>query len=132
MHPSIGMLLSGKCYVYLAGAGAEQEPFFGTQHECERAIKMRDGSKSADGINPPSVRFRQASGASDTLREYVLTFIYRQALFLESGIPCPGDSRVFAKDRNEALKLGREIIRETDGRFGPKVSISARMANRGE
>jgi len=43
MHPDVGQLSSGKCYVFLEGYGLNREPFCGTEYECLAAIAMRGG-----------------------------------------------------------------------------------------
>lgn len=113
MHPAIGLLSSGKCYVYLDGCGPDKEPFFGTQAECELALKRR---------NKPAATKKKRS-----MREYLITFSVDQPVYAGAVRYIDSEETVFALDRNDALRKGREIIRDCGGKFGPKVTIRARL-----
>jgi hypothetical protein len=43
MHPDIGVLNGGKCYVFLEGYGLHREPMYGSYEECLNAIDARGG-----------------------------------------------------------------------------------------
>lgn len=150
MHPDIGQLNGGKCYVFLEGYGLNREPMYGTYEECLDAIDARggvddpiptDGSytmadykaalaevKLATAVNVVHAPER-ATKAVGALREYILTFRTIDEQWRGVDGYRDGQESVLAKDRNDAMRKGREIIRENVGRFGPKIAISARLAN---
>lgn len=130
-HPDIGVLNSGKCYVFLNGHGLDKEPFYGTEAECEAAIAKRDGV--ADPIPVEAAPAVTATPAKPrpkkrTLREYILSFKPSQVMYAGTCVMGDSEERVMAFDRNDALKQGREIIRDDVGRYGPKYTITARLA----
>jgi hypothetical protein len=130
-HPDIGVLNSGKCYVFLDGYGMDKEPFYGTETECEAAIAKRDGVAEPIPVETaPAVTAASAVPRTKkrTAREYIVTFKTSQVMYAGTCVFGDLEERVFAYDRNDALKQGREIIREAVGRYGPKYSITARLA----
>lgn len=165
MHPDIGVLNGGKCYVFLEGYGLNREPMSGTYEECLNAIEARggvddpiptDGSHTmadyraalvaATKAEPlaiaalppkdPASKEADAKGASPkgtatkkrAMREYLLTFRTIEEEWRGVDGYRDGQEKVFAYDRNEAMRKGRDIIRDTVGRFGPKTAINARLA----
>ena len=112
MSPEIGVLNSGKCYVFLNGYGLHAEPFYGTQEECEAAIAQRDSVKLK------TVPRRKVA------RAYILTF---KMLDRVVGWSEESTETVIASDRNEAMRRGRDIARENIGR-GVRVKISCGLA----
>ena len=150
MHPDIGVLNSGKCYVFLEGFGLHREPMYGTYAECLNAIEARGGVddpiptdgthtmadyKAALAVKKPTAaavvaQVTQATRPTEgTLREYVLTFTAKEPAYCNGRMWDVCTEKVFAYDRNEALRKGRDIIREAEGPHGRKVSISARLAD---
>ncbi|QLG96662.1 hypothetical protein HZF02_32615 (plasmid) [Pseudomonas yamanorum] len=129
MNANIGKLNSGKCYVYLNGYSSE--PFCGTEAECEAAIARHgvadpipvflDGVDLTTSTKPLPVVVKTARLP---LREYVMTF--KAADGSEDGTSGYVEN-VFARDRNEAMRKGRDIVRENAGPYGPKIRISARL-----
>jgi hypothetical protein len=113
MHPAIGLLSSGKCYVYLDGCGPDKEPFFGTQAQCEEALQRRER---------PPVKKKKRS-----MREYLVTYIVDQPAYAGAARYVDSEEVMFALDRNDALRKGREVIRDCGGKFGPKIRIRARL-----
>lgn len=155
MHPDIGLLSSGRCYVFLEGHGLNREPMYGTYEECLNAIDARGGVDDpipTDGIftmadykaalaaskpepepEPEPVTIvalapKSAATKKRALREYVLTFRTIDEEWRGIDGYRDGQETVFAYDRDEAMRKGRDIIRDTVGRFGPKIAISARLA----
>lgn len=131
MHPDIGLLNSGKCYVFLDGYGLDKEPFYGTEAECEAAIAKRGGV--ADPIPVEAAPAVTATPAAPrpkkrTLREYIVSFKASQIMYAGTSVLGDSEERVMAYDRSDALKQGREIIRHGVGRYGPKYTITARLA----
>lgn len=150
MHPDIGLLNGGRCYVFLEGYGLHREPMYGTYEECLNAIDARGGvddpiptdgshtmadykaalaaSKMSTAINEePSPK--AAIKTMSAQREYILTFRTIDEEWRGVDGYRDGQESVFACDRNDAMRKGREIIRDTIGRYGPKIAISARLAN---
>lgn len=136
MNANIGKLNSGKCYVYLNGYSAE--PFWGTEAECEAAIVAQgvadpipvfvdgvDMTTSKTGVAAPAVAAEPIKKARRAMREYVMTF---KAADGSEDDTSGYVENVFARDRNEAMRKGRDIVRENSGPFGPKIRISARLA----
>lgn len=139
MNANIGKLNSGKCYVYLSGYGANAEPFYGTEAECEAAIVAHgvadpipvfvdgvDMTTSTTGtatVSPvvaaPTNKLRRP------MREYVMTF---KAADGSEDDTSGHVEHVFAKDRNEAMRKGRDIVRTNVGPYGPKIRINAKLA----
>lgn len=148
MHPDIGVLNSGKCYVFLEGYGLHREPLYGTYEECLNAIEAKGGvddpiptdkcytmdnyKAALEAMKPlaavvvqvPQVA-RQNRGA---LREYVLTFTAKEPAYCNGRMWDVSTENVFAYDRNQAQRMGRDIIRDSEGPYGRKVSIKARLA----
>lgn len=137
MHPDIGVLNSGKCYVFLDGYGLDKEPFYGTEADCEAAIAKRGGvaepipvigtcpaPSPAAVIAPVTI-----SAKKRKLREYIVSFKASETMYAGTCVLGDAEERVQAYDRNDALKKGREIIREGVGRYGPKYKITARLAD---
>lgn len=137
MNANIGVLNSGKCYVYLNGYNAE--PFWGTEAECEHAILTHgvadpipvfvDGVDMTTSTKPTLVATLKVEVPKtrnrNPMREYVMTF--------KAADGSEDDTEgyvqnVFARDRNEAMCKGRDIVRENVGPYGPKIRISARLA----
>lgn len=150
MHPDIGVLNGGKCYVFLEGHGLNREPMFGTYEECLNAIDARGGVddpiptdgthtmadyKAALAASKPAPVVVEAGvdAPKDTAtrrpaqREYVLKFRTIDEEWRGVNGYHDGEKNVFADDRNDAMRKGRDIIRDTVGRFGPKIAISARL-----
>lgn len=149
MHPDIGVLNSGKCYVFLEGYGLNREPMFGTYEECLNAIETRGGVDApipTDGIHTmadykaaltamkPEVAAavvevpKAVCPKGRAIREYVLTFTAKEPAYCNGRMWDVSTENVFAYDRNDAMRKGREIIRESEGPYGRKVSITARLA----
>lgn len=151
MHPDIGVLASGRCYVYLEGLGRGREPMMGSYEECLSAIEARGGVAEpipTDGrfslvdyrasfeaskpkllpTNSAEPTGRRAPAPSQD-REYVLSFETLDEGWRHVDGFRDGTERVFARDRNEALRKGRDILRETVGRHGPRIAIRARLAD---
>lgn len=139
MNANIGKLNSGKCYVYLSGYGANAEPFYGTEAECEAAIVAHGVADPipvfVDGVDmttsktgtatPPAVVAAPAKTLRRPMREYVMTF---KAADGSEDDTSGHVENVFARDRNEAMRKGRDIVRENVGPYGEKIRISARLA----
>jgi len=136
MNANIGKLNSGKCYVYLNGYRAE--PFWGTEAECESAIVAQgvaepipvfvdgvDMTTSTTGVAAQAVAAEPIKKARRATREYVMTF---KAADGSEDDTSGHVENVFAKDRNEAMRKGRDIVRENSGPYGPKIRVSARLA----
>ncbi|WP_219097560.1 hypothetical protein [Pseudomonas sp. UMAB-40] len=131
MNANIGKLNSGKCYVYLNGYKAE--PFWGTEAECEAAIFKHGVADPipvfCDGVDlttsKTGVAVQPVKKARRISREYVLTF---KAADGSEDDTSGHVENVFARDRNEVMRKGRDIVRENSGPYGPKVRISARLA----
>lgn len=149
MHPDIGVLSSGKCYVFLEGHGLNREPMYGTYEECLNAIDARGGvddpiptdgsftmadykaALAASNPEPVTIVAVAPKGAATKkrgMREYVLTFRTIDQEWRGVDGYRDGQETVFAYDRNEAMRKGRDIICDTVGRFGPKTAVSARLA----
>lgn len=141
MNANIGKLNSGKCYVYLSGYGANAEPFYGTEAECEAAIVAHgvadpipvfcDGVDLTTSTKPAVVAAPIAAKVKPArlpLREYTLKFVCLEECHSSEGRMTDGTENVFARDRNEAMGKGRDIVRDTVGPYGPKIRISARLA----
>lgn len=132
MHPDIGVLNSGKCYVFLDGCGPYKEPFYGTQAECEAAIAKRDAVSlptAEDTIDTPASPARiQAKSLKTVMREYIVVFQASEVMYAGSCVIGDSEERVWARDRNEALMMAREMVRENVGRYGPKYKITAKLA----
>lgn len=152
MHPDVGLLNSGKCYVFLEGHGLHREPMYGTYEECLDAIEERggvddpiptDGSISIVDYRAALEATKPASEPTPAVfeapqvtrhkqgayREYTLTFTCHQEVYCNGRMAKEGTENVLARDRNEALRRGRDIIRENSGRHGPKFTITARLAD---
>lgn len=136
MNANIGKLNSGKCYVYLNGYKAE--PFWGTEAECEAAIVAHgvadpipvfcDGVDLTTSTKPAVVAALVVAPAKKLrrpMREYVVTF---KAADGSEDDTSGYVENVFARDRNEVMCKGRDIVRENSGPYGPKIRISARLA----
>lgn len=136
MNANIGKLNSGKCYVYLNGYKAE--PFWGTEAECEAAIVQYgvadpipvfcDGVDLTTSTKPAGVAATVAAPVKKLrrpMRDYVMTF---KAADGSEDDTSGHVENVFARDRNEAMRKGRDIVRENSGPYGPKIRISARLA----
>lgn len=133
MNANIGMLNSGKCYVYLNGY--KNEPFYGTEAQCEAAILTHgvaepipvfvDGVDMTTSTKPAAGSTATAKPMRKPVREYVMTF--KAADGSEDGTSGYVEN-VFARDRNEAMRKGRDIVRDNVGPYGPKIRISAKLA----
>lgn len=136
MNANIGKLNSGKCYVYLNGYRAE--PFWGTEAECEAAIVAQgvadpipvfvdgvDLTTSKTGVAAQAVAAQPIKKVRSISREYVMTF---KAADGSEDDTSGHVENVFARDRNEAMCKGRDIVRENSGPYGPRIRISARLA----
>lgn len=149
MHPDIGVLNSGKCYVFLEGYGLKREPMFGSYEECLNAIETRGGVDApipTDGSHtmadykaaltamkpmvvavvvevPPA-----ASPKGRAIREFVLTFTAKEPAYCNGRMWDVCTENVFAYDHDDAKRMGRDMIRESEGPYGRKVSIKARLA----
>lgn len=150
MHPDIGLLNSGKCYVFLEGYGMNREPMYGTYEECLNAIDSRggvddpiptDGTRSMCDYKaalkaskpkelPVAVTTSQEAVGTKkrVLREYLVTFRTIDKNWRDVDGFREGSEPVFAYDRNDALRQGRGIIRDNVGSYGPKIAITARLA----
>lgn len=153
MHPDIGFLNGGRCYVFLEGHGLHREPMYGTYAECLCAIEARGGVDDpipTDGVvtmadymaalaamapaTPEpllpvaSASFKDsATKKSRTLREYVLTFTTTDQDWANVDGYRTSSETVFAFDRNDAMRQGRDILLQNVGRFGPKIKLSAQL-----
>jgi hypothetical protein len=150
-HPDIGVLNSGKCYVFLDGHGLNREPLYGSYEECLSAIEDRggvddpiptDGSYTMADYKAALAASKQAAAASFVVarapqavrqktgaaREYVLTFTAKEPAYCNGRMSDVSTQNVFAHDRKEALRKGRDIIRDCEGPYGRRVSITARLA----
>jgi hypothetical protein len=138
MNANIGKLNSGKCYVYLSGYGVNAEPFYGTESECEAAILANgvadpipvfcDGVDLTTSTKPAVVAAQVAPKVKPArlpLREYVMTF---KAADGSEDDTSGYVENVFARDRNEAMRKGRDIVRDNAGPYGPKIRINAKLA----
>ena len=151
MHPDIGVLNSGKCYIFLEGYGLNREPMYGTYEECLKAIDTRGGvddpiptdgrhtmadykaalttmkPSAAAAVVVPAPQVARPKGRA--IREYVVTFTAKEPAYCNGRMWDVSTENVFAYDRNEAMRNAREIIRESEGPYGRKVSITARLAD---
>lgn len=149
MHPDIGLLNSGKCYVFLEGYGINREPMYGTYEECLNAIDSRggvddpiptDGTRSMcdykAALEASKPKVSPVAGAAQmmavdakkrVIREYLLTFSTIDKDWRDIDGFGEGSESVFAYDRNDAMRQGREIIRDNVGSYGPKILIKARL-----
>ena len=125
------------------------KPMYGTFEECLNAIYARggvdnpiptDGSytmadyKAALAASKPetvTIVALAPNGAATKKRavsEYVLTFRTIDEEWRRVDGCRDGQEAVFAYDRNEAMRKGRDIIRDKVDRLGPKTAISACLA----
>lgn len=151
MHPDIGLLNDGSCYVFLEGSGLHREPMYGSYEDCLTAIDERGGVdspiptdrsytmadyKAALAASKPTPVPQVPTGTALAqrsivgVREYTLSFRTSDEAWRGVHGFEDAEENVFAKDRNDALRKGREILREVNGRFGPKIKINARLADR--
>ena len=151
LHPDIGELNSGKCYVFLEGHDSNREPMYGTYEECLNAIDARGGVEDpipTDGSysmvdyqaslkaqKPASVAIsgtapKPAAAGKKTrvLRDYTVSITVSEKLYAGTCVLDSYEISVPAYDRNDALKQGREAWRENVGAYGPKAIIRARLA----
>lgn len=154
MHPDIGVLNGGKCYVFLEGYGLHREPMFGTYEECLNAIDARGGVDDpipTDGLHgmadykaalaaskpaivevvataptpAPAPKARARKGR--WLREYTVSIIVAEKLYAGTCVIDSYEITANAYDRNDALQQGREEWRENVGPYGPKATFRARL-----
>lgn len=149
MNANIGKLNSGKCYVYINGYKAE--PFWGTEAECEAAILAHgvaepipvfcDGVDLTTSTKPavvapaPAVTPEAAPVATKArptlkrqIRTYTLTIKPEFKTYSGTCVIDDHSFDVYAYDRNDAMRQGRESWRENVGPYGPKAKITARLA----
>lgn len=100
MHPSIGQLSNGKCYVYLNGYNSE--PFMGTLEEVEAAM----------GLCVKAEVVPEAASKAKTFN-VLLRFQY-PAWDEVDGIEFSG---IFARSKSEANKIARKMA-ANDGHLG--------------
>ena len=157
MHPDIGQLNGGKCYVFLEGYGLHREPMFGTYEECLNAIDARGGvddpiptdgshqmadykaaleaSKPKAEIAPPAPAPSPAPKAQAQaklrrqLRDYTVSIEVAEKIYAGNCVIDSYDISVSAYDRDDAISQGRESWRENVGAYGPKATFRARLTN---
>jgi len=155
MHPDIGQLNGGKCYVFLEGYGLHREPMFGTYEECLNAIDARggvddpiptDGShtmsdyKAALEASKPKAVIVPAALASSPapkahaklrrqLRDYTVSIGVAEKIYAGNCVIDSYDISVSAYDRDDAIRQGRESWRENVGAYGPKATFHARLTH---
>lgn len=152
MHPDIGVLNGGKCYVFLEGFGLHREPMFGTYEECLNAIDARggvddpiptDGShnmadyKAALAASKPAivevVAPAPAPKAPATkyrrLRDYTVSIEVAEKIYAGNCVIDSYEITASAYDRDDALRQGRESWRENVGAYGPKATFRARITD---
>lgn len=143
MHPDIGQLNSGKCYVFLEGHGLGQQPMYGTYEECFNALDARggvadpiptDGSYTMDdyraalAANKPKTLGVIPAPKKRVTREYLVFIEMSERLYAGTAVIDSYCITVFADDRNDAIKQGRENYRDNVGRHGPKATYRACLA----
>jgi hypothetical protein len=150
MHPDIGVLNGGKCYVFLEGYGLHREPLYGTYEECLMAIdarggvddpiptdphhSMRDYKAAFEASKPKAVLQvapiqRKPAKRRIKIREYTVSIVVPEKLYAGSSVIDSYDINVTAYDRNDALRQGREEWRGNVGAYGPKATFRARLAD---
>jgi|GEM_PF-3995765 len=77
-------------------------------------------------VEPVKVAVKKAR----RVREYVLFIKCADQSIYEARNDGDGryDHNIFACNRNEAMKQGRDIVRENVGPYGPKMKINVRLA----
>lgn len=138
MNANIGMLNSGKCYVYLNGYKAE--PFWGTEAECEAAISKHGVAEPipvfCNGVDlttstEPAVVLAvieapRMKAKRRLPRTYTVTFTVVGECYTSTSRESSED--VIAVDRNDAIRQAREIWRHAQGPWGLKCKINVRLA----
>ncbi|MNE75166.1 hypothetical protein D3C80_1712980 [compost metagenome] len=82
-----------------------------------------EAAKPAAAAVPEAPRLK-----GQALREYVLTFTAKEPAYCNGRMSDVSTENVFACDRNDAMRQGRDIIRDCEGPYGRKISITARLA----
>ena len=96
---------------------------------CERRLAAHwTGFVDNCGTAEAVVEVVKPAARKRTVREYVLTFACIDRGWADVDGYRDGTEKVFAYDRNEAMRKGREINRDNCGPYGPKVKITARLA----
>lgn len=155
MHPDIGQLNGGKCYVFLDGYGLHREPMYGTYEECLNAIDARGGvddpiptdnshsiadyknaletSKPKAEIVPlalaPSPAPKAQAKLPRPLRDYTVSIAVVEKIYSGNCVIDSYDILVSANDRDDAIRQGRESWRENVGAYGPKATFRARLTD---
>jgi hypothetical protein len=96
---------------------------------CERRLAAHwSGFVDTCGTPEAVVEVAKPAAKKRQVREYVLTFacVDRSLAYVPGFMD--GTEKVFAENRADALKQGREINRTNCGPYGPKTKISARLA----
>ena len=97
---------------------------------CERRLAAH-WSGFVDNCGTPETAAAEAvkpAAKKRVVREYVLTFACVDRDLANVAGFRDGTEKVFAHNRADALKQGREINRDNCGPYGPKVKITARLA----
>lgn len=155
MHPDIGQLNGGKCYVFLEGYGLHREPMFGTYEECLNAIDARggvadpiptDGSHSIadykaalETSKPQAEIVRLAPAPSPApkahaklrrqFRDFTVSIGVAEKIYAGNCVIDSYEISVSAYDRDDAMRQGRESWRENVGAHGPKATFRARLTD---
>jgi hypothetical protein len=152
MHPDIGVLNGGKCYVFLEGFGLHREPMYGTYEECLNAIDARGGVDDpipTDGIHKmtdykaaleaskpkvaeigvPATAPKAPATKRRRLRDYTVSIKVAEKIYAGTCVIDSYEITASAYDREDAIRQGRESWRENVGAYGPKATFRAHLTD---
>lgn len=152
MHPDIGLLNGGKCYVFLEGYGLNREPLYGTYEECLNFIEAHGGvedpiptddgytiadykaaheasKRKSDFSDAPAPAATKKAAGRGGLRDYTVSIEVAEKIYAGASVIDSYEITVSAYDNSEAAKKGRDAWRENVGAYGPKAKVRARLAH---
>lgn len=130
LDPRIGVLIrNGSPVFYAFHLGRSADPKEGTLQEVEAALGLSPRAVSSPNARGKSEVPAKPRGVAGKNRRYAVTVTPSVTLY--SGSLTFGESveYVDAISRRDAEKQVRQLLREVNGRHGPKYNVVARIAD---
>jgi hypothetical protein len=128
LDPRIGMLVqAGRNVFYAYAAGYDSDPVSGSLNEIEQALGLPLTPSTAKATTLHLVGDAAPEMPATKLKRYAVTVTPSVTLYCSGQTFGESIEHVYAESRTAAIRDVRERVREANGRYGPKITYSARL-----